>query len=52
MRDIYAMFFKYYHILPFEVGKQNPGILFDMLDSLDTDRDIPNSEYLNMFYGR
>ncbi|MBQ7574637.1 MAG: hypothetical protein IJT23_10315 [Clostridia bacterium] len=46
------MFFRYYHILPFEVGKQNPVILFDMLDSLDTEQDIPDSGYLNMFYGR
>ena len=55
MRDIYAMFLKYHHLLPDEVGRQNPWVLMKLLDSLGEDAEDagePAGDYLNMFYGR
>ena len=37
LRDIYTMFLTYHHILPDEVGRQNPWVLFKMLDGLNED---------------
>ncbi len=55
MRDIYALFFKYHHLLPDEVGRQNPWVLMKLLDSLGADAEETGEradDYLNMFYGR
>lgn len=35
MREIYPMFFKHFRLLPDALGRQNPWVLFDMLDRLD-----------------
>lgn len=55
MRDIYQVFFKYHHLLPDEVGRQNPWVLFRLLDSLDDDTDdydYSDNQHLMMFYGK
>lgn len=55
MRDMYSVFFKYHRFLPDEIGKQNPRMLFALLDSLgeeDEDYDYLDNEHLMMFYGR
>ena len=55
MRDIYALFLKYHHLLPDEVGRQNPWVLMKLLDSLGEDAEDLGEradDYLNMFYGR
>ncbi|MCC8169721.1 MAG: hypothetical protein LIO59_05075 [Oscillospiraceae bacterium] len=55
LRDIYPVFFRYHHILPDEVGRQNPWMLFKLLDSLEEqtdDFDYSNNEHLMMFYGK
>lgn len=53
LRDIYPMLLQYHHLLPDEVGRQNPWVLMRLLDGLGekTDRDI-SGDYLNMFYGK
>lgn len=59
MRDLYAVFFRHHHLLPDSVGKQNPWVLFDMMASLNADREKASDEeiasqsgHLNMFYGK
>lgn len=55
MRDAYVTFFKHHRLLPDEVGRQNPWILFKMIDSLaDSEKEIDTgeNEYLDMFYGK
>lgn len=54
LRDIYTVFFRYYHLLPDEVGKQNPRLLFALLDGSEAedDYDYSDNEHLMMFYGR
>lgn len=51
LRDIYPMFLRYYHILPDEVGRQNPWVLMKMLDGLGEDDEEYTDEHLRMFYG-
>ena len=51
LRDIYTMFLTYHHILPDEVGRQNPWVLFKMLDGLNEDTEDYDNEHLRMFYG-
>ena len=54
MRDIYTSLFESRGILPGEVAKQSPFILFRMLDDLNSqDEDCGEnmSEYEKMFYG-
>lgn len=51
LRDIYTMFLTYNHILPDEVGRQNPWVLFKMLDGLNEDTEDYDNEHLRMFYG-
>lgn len=55
MRDIYSAFLRCHHLLPDEVGRQNPWVLFRLLDALEQDADLPEEEYSNghlrMFYG-
>ena len=49
------MFLKYHHLLPDEVGRQNPWVLMKLLDSLGEDAEETGenaNDYLNMFYGR
>ena len=50
LRDIYTMFLTYHHILPDEVGRQNPWVLFKMLDGLNEDTEDYDNEHLRMFY--
>nr|DAZ26030.1 MAG TPA: hypothetical protein [Caudoviricetes sp.] len=51
------MMFRYHHLLPDEVGRQSPFVLFNMLDSLSEEQ-APEQEYegddpyLKMFYGK
>lgn len=53
LRDIYPMLLKYHHLLPDEVGRQNPWVLMKLFDSLNSDaEEIEYNEHLNMFYGR
>lgn len=51
LRDIYTMFLTYHHRLPDEVGRQNPCVLFKMLDGLNGERVEYDNEHLKMFYG-
>ena len=51
LRDIYTMFLTYHHILPDEVGRQNPWVLVKMLDGLNEDTVDYDNEHLRMFYG-
>lgn len=54
IRDIYATMFKMHHLLPDEVGRQDPRILFDMLDALSgggAEAYTGSDPYLRMFYG-
>ena len=51
LRDIYTMFLTYHHILPDEFGRQNPWVLFKMLDGLNEDTEGYDNEHLRMFYG-
>ena len=59
MRDLYADVFKNYRLLPGELAKQSPFILFKMFDSMSektadetTDEVIKNNPGLSFFYGR
>lgn len=45
------MLFKCHHLLPDEVGRQNPIVLFRMLDGLNEDEGEYTDEHLRMFYG-
>lgn len=50
LRDLYKVFFENFHILPSEVAKQPPFILFEMLDTAeDEEEEIPDN--LKWFYG-
>ena len=54
LRDAYATLFKHHGLLPDEVGRQNPYILFKMLDSLTEAKeqfDAKGNKHLEMFYG-
>lgn len=51
LRDIYSMFLTYHHILPDEIGRQNPWVLFRMLDGLESENGVYENEHLRMFYG-
>lgn len=51
LRDIYPMLLKYHHLLPDEVGRQNPWVLFRLLDGLGDDGEEYDNEHLKMFYG-
>lgn len=48
------MLLECHHLLPDEVGRQNPWVLFQMLDDMQGDSagEEYTDEYLNMFYGR
>ena len=53
LRDIYPMLLQYHHLLPDEVGRQNPWVLMRLLDSLGGDTDETEyDEHLRMFYGK
>ncbi len=52
LRDIYPVFLQYYHLLPDEVGRQNPWTLFYLLDAAGDDTEEYASEHLKMFYGK
>ena len=55
LRSLYATLFKTCGILPDDAGKQNPFVLFRMLDSLsysDEDDRPSMSGHLKMFYGQ
>lgn len=53
LRDIYPLLLRHHHLLPDAVGKQNPWVLFRLLDGLDSDGEdeINKNEHLRMFYG-
>jgi hypothetical protein len=38
-------------LLPDEVGRQNPWVLFRMLDAMEEDDKEYTNEHLRMFYG-
>ncbi len=50
LRDIYAVLFRNHRLLPDSVGRQNPWVMFDMLDSLDNGADFEENEHLKMLY--
>lgn len=53
LRDIYPMLLQYHHLLPDEVGRQNPWVLMRLLDSLGDDMEEEiNDDYLKIFYGK
>lgn len=54
LRDMYASMFTYHNLLPDAVGKQNPNVLFKMLDTMGESQgtEIDGNKYLEMFYGR
>ncbi|MCI8956302.1 MAG: hypothetical protein HFE51_10430 [Clostridia bacterium] len=46
LRDIYALMFKVHHLLPDEVGRQTPRVLFEMLDTLNGETEaMPQTNY-------
>jgi hypothetical protein len=45
------MLLKYHHLLPDAVGRQNPWVLFKLMDGLEADAEPYEDEYLKMFYG-
>ncbi len=50
---MYASMFTYHALLPDAVGRQNPWMLFKLLDALDGEgEDIDMDGYLEMFYGK
>ncbi len=52
MRSLYATCFRQYHMLPDEVGRQRPYMLFAMLDDIEEDEEYTGGDpYLDMFYG-
>lgn len=51
LRDIYPFLFTRCHLLPDAVGRQNPYVLFRMLDGLETDTEGYTNNHLRMFYG-
>lgn len=51
LRDVYAAIFKSHRLLPDAVGRQNPWVLFAMLDELEGgETDHEKSEHLSMLY--
>ena len=56
LSDIYKPLFLYHHLLPDEVGRQKPKVLFELIDSLSEDDEqeeyTGNDPYLKMFYGQ
>ena len=52
LRDIYPLLLKHHHLLPDAVGKQNPWVLFAMLDSSRDETEEYTSGHLRMFYGK
>ena len=54
LRSLYGALFKGCRILPDELGRQNPFVLFDMLQQLSQDDNDDRSQmsgHLRMFYG-
>ncbi len=51
LRDIYPLLLKYHHMLPDEVGRQNPWVLMKLLDGLGDGTEEYTNEHLRMFYG-
>lgn len=51
LRDIYPIFLQYHHLLPDQVGRQNPIVLFKLLDSMGGEQTEYANEHLKMFYG-
>ena len=54
LRQIYAQWFKQRGLLPDVISRQNPFVLFRMIDDLDddtVDTYTGNDPYLKMFYG-
>ncbi|MBQ8301327.1 MAG: hypothetical protein IJX57_05125 [Clostridia bacterium] len=51
LRDIYPVLLRHHHLLPDEVGRQNPWVLFTMLDGLGEEETDYSNEHLKMFYG-
>lgn len=54
---MYTVLFKVWGLLPDEVGKQNPFMLFRLLDDLErADEQLSSegemNEHLKMFYGK
>lgn len=55
LTDIYVQMFKYYHLLPDEVGRQDPKLLFELIYGLDesgtSNQESYSSPYLRAVYG-
>ncbi len=51
LRDIYPLLLERHHLLPDEVGRQNPWVLFRLLDGLGDSTEEYTDEHLRMFYG-
>ena len=53
LREIYALLLQYHHLLPDEVGRQNPWVMMRLLDSLGEGMETEMSDdYYKMFYGK
>lgn len=54
LRTLYADWFRQRGLLPNVISKQNPFVLFKMIDDLEDDTEevyTGNDPYLKMFYG-
>lgn len=51
LRDIYPLLLQHHHLLPDAVGRQNPWVLFRLLDSLESGTEEYTNKHLKMFYG-
>ena len=54
LRTLYADWFRQRGLLPDVISKQNPFVLFKMIDDLEDDTEevyTGNDPYLKMFYG-
>ncbi|MBQ2664093.1 MAG: hypothetical protein IJP94_00865 [Clostridia bacterium] len=53
LREIYTLLFEYHHLLPDEIGRQNPWVMMRLLDSLGGNTDeVEYNDHLKMFYGK
>lgn len=52
LREIYTLLFECHHLLPDEIGRQNPWVMMKLLDSIGNDTEEEYNDHLKMFYGK